>query len=203
MRVFLIALVAGGVWGYRSGGHLRALATVRPHATFLLPAALGVQVALGAKPLSSLAPAGRFAIVVASYALIGVWLVVNARIGPRVLRGALVLLAIGWTMNLAVMVPNGGMPVSPSAMEDIGVPPSSKVDEGYLSKHVKASSSTVLLVFADVIPASGLRSVLSVGDLVMVIGLATAVARGMQAGRPDGGQGPGCSSPLRGVQPRK
>lgn len=193
MRLLLIAILVGVAWGYGSGGRLQVLAGVSLRAPFLLPVALGLQMALGRPPLNSLADGPRFAVVVISYGFTGAWLVVNARTGPRCLRAALGLLAAGWILNLVVMVPNGGMPVSPSAMDAIGVPTTAAAEEGYLSKHVTASPSTVLLFLGDVIPASGLRSVLSIGDLVMAVGLSTALARGM---RPETGDVPVISGPV-------
>lgn len=186
MRLFLIAMLAGGAWGRLRGGCLHALASVSLPAPVLLPAALLLQLALGTPPLASMPNAARFFLVLVSYALAGVWLVVGARAGPPILRPAFALFAIGWAMNVVVMVPNGGMPVSPSALAELGLPRTTDVQEGYLSKHVSASRTTVLWVLGDVIPAPILRSVLSLGDLVLALGLSSAVACGMRAGMPAG-----------------
>ncbi len=107
------------------------------------------------------------------------WLALNAVIQSSAGRAALGLVAAGWLMNLVVMVPNGGMPVSAAALEDSGAPSGLDVEDGHLSKHVELSPSTVLPALGDVVAVPALKSAMSAGDVVMAVGLAATVAVGM------------------------
>lgn len=102
---------------------------------------------------------------------------------------ALGLLAAGWLLNLAAIVPNGGMPVSLHAAREIGAPAHIDVTEGNLYKHVPASGETALPWLGDVVPVRALGSVISVGDVVMFLGLVLAVGSGM-APTPERATGP-------------
>lgn len=205
MLMFALAILVGAAAGLLFGGRFAGLASVQLRMPALVWIALGVQFALGLVPLRSLPDDARFALVVASYAMIGAWLALNARFQRAVpMRTAFALLATGWLLNLVVMVPNGGMPVSPAALADSGAPPGLEVDEGHLWKHVELSPSTALPALGDVIPVPG--GAVSAGDVVMVVGLIAAVAAGMvhvrSAGRPDGG-GPATSARGRTAVPRE
>ena len=114
--------------------------------------------------------------------LVGGWLGLNARRRAPVLAAAIGLLAVGWLLNVATMVPNGGMPVSSVALEKIGAPSDVDVTDGALFKHVPADGDTVLPWLGDVLPVAPLDAVVSVGDLVMAVGGSLLVAAGM-AGR--------------------
>lgn len=183
MLIFALAALMGAVAGLVLGGRFAALAAFRMRMPALVWAALGVQVALGLPPLLALSDGLRFGLVVTSYAMIGVWLALNGVIGRAVsMRAAFGLLAAGWLLNLVVMVPNGGMPVSAAALADSGAPPGLDVEEGHLWKHVELSPSTDLSALADVVAVPALGAAVSAGDVVMVVGLAGAVAAGMVGG---------------------
>lgn len=179
MLIFVLAALVGIAAGLVLGGRLLALASVHLRAPGLVWVGLGMQVALGGDPLRSLPDGARFAFVVASYALVGAWLVVNAVAHSRAMRGALGLLAAGWLLNVVVMVSNGGMPVSAAALEGSGAPPGLDVEEGHLWKHVPASGTTVLPWLGDVVAVPRLHSVVSAGDIIMVAGITLAIAAGM------------------------
>lgn len=179
MLIFVVAAVVGVAVGLVLGGRLSALAGVRLRVPALVWVALALQVALGLAPLRSLPDGARFGLVAASYGLVGVWLALNAAIQRTATRAALGLVAAGWLMNLVVMVPNGGMPVSAAALDDSGAPPGLDVEEGHLSKHVELSSSTVLPALGDVVAVPVLKSAVSAGDVIMAVGVAATVATGM------------------------
>jgi hypothetical protein len=111
-------------------------------------------------------------LVLASHAVVAVWLVANV-IGQAGWRRVGVALALaGWLLNLAVMLPNGGMPVSMSAVASIkgadhGVDPT----DGHLGKHVPHDDDTALAPLADVHPLPALDVVYSVGDVLLALGL--------------------------------
>jgi hypothetical protein len=179
MLIFLVAGAVGLAIGLAVGGRLLALADVSLRAPGLVWVGLGIQVALGAEVLRSLPEGRRFALVLASYGLVGSWLVVNAVAHAGAMRTAMALLAGGWMLNVVVMVPNGGMPVSAAALEASGAPPGLDVAEGHLWKHVPESPTTSLAWLGDVVGVPSLKTVLSAGDLVMVAGIAVAFAAGV------------------------
>ena len=185
MLIFALAAVMGAVAGLVLGGRFAALAELRLRMPALVWAALGMQLALGLAPLRSLPGGLRFGLVVTSYAMVGAWLALNGVMGRAVpMRASFGLLAAGWLLNLVVMVPNGGMPVSAAALAESGAPPGLDVEEGHLWKHVELSASTELPALADVVAVPALGGAVSVGDVVMVVGLAGAVAAGMVGGPP-------------------
>ena len=174
MLIFPIALAVGVSVGYLRGGRLRHLSRLELRATALVVGALGLQVGAGLAPT-----AWRFSITVASYVAVVAWLVVNGPGRPAGLRWALGLLAAGWALNLAAIAANGGMPVSLRAARDVGARPGVDVAEGNLYKHVRASGDTRLSWLGDVVPVRQVASVISIGDVVMFVGLVLAVAFGM------------------------
>jgi hypothetical protein len=89
------------------------------------------------------------------------------------------LVAGGWLLNLVAIVPNEGMPVSESALRSAGIASSVSITHGHLSKHVLLNSGTVLRALGDVIPLPWFRSVISVGDIVMAIGIGVVIATAM------------------------
>ncbi len=180
MLLFLLAGVVGVTVGMTGGGRFGNLASVSLRVPALVWSALAIQVWLAATSPRPGALAGRFAMLLISYVAVGGWLALNAVANPA-LRPAFGLLAVGWMMNLAAIVPNGGMPVSGAALARSGIPSEIAVDEGHLGKHVPAASSTVVPWLGDVIPARPLRSVISVGDLVMCAGIASGTIRSMRS----------------------
>lgn len=135
MLIFVVAGLVGVAAGLLFGSRLSGFAGVHLRAPLLVWVALGVQLGLGPSPLRSLSDGARFGLVVASYGLVGVWLALNAMSHGKELRLALGLLVAGWLLNLAVMIPNGGMPVSAAALEGSGAPPGLDVEEGHQWKH--------------------------------------------------------------------
>jgi hypothetical protein len=74
------------------------------------------------------------------------------------------------------MAANGGMPVSGRALAAVGKA-GVVVSEGHLWKHVPLTAASKVPLLGDVIPVPLplLRSVISVGDVAMLVGLAVAV----------------------------
>ena len=100
-----------------------------------------------------------------SYALLVAFLWVNRRLP------AAPIMLIGLVLNLLVVVPNGGMPVSTSAVETSGGSNAllAPIDDG---KHHLMTEDDVLTPLADVIalPAP-VGAVLSIGDLFLYVGM--------------------------------
>jgi hypothetical protein len=160
LTVVLLALAVSAV----RGGRLRRIAEAPLHHPWLLFSGLalqlGVDLAAGRGWLPD-AGAGGLALLVTSQLLVVAWLGLN-----RHLPGVW-FVAAGLALNAVVMAANGAMPVDPGAMRALGlgeleVPP---------GKHTLLTDTTRLPWLADVIPVPPLRSIVSVGDLGLAVGL--------------------------------
>jgi hypothetical protein len=174
MVILGLGTLCGLVAGRARGGRLAALAALRFHAPLLLVAGALVQAGAGA-----LSPDHRMPAIGVAYAVVGLWLVLNAHEHRGRVRVALALLGVGWCLNMVPVMLNGGMPVSRDGLERVGAPTSTSVSEGHLFKHVPADRHTRLAPLGDVIPVPVAASVISAGDVVLMAGLALVVAAGM------------------------
>jgi hypothetical protein len=150
------------------GGRLGALAELRLGRVWAVYAALGLAV-LGIG-LPGLPDGLRSALLVAAYPVGAVFLVANRRV-PGML-----LVALGAALNLLAITANGGvMPASPGALARAGL----AVDEsGFQSSAAVAEPRLAFLGDVFAIPASWpLSNVFSVGDLLIVVGLAWGLHR--------------------------
>lgn len=77
------------------------------------------------------------------------------------------LVALGLLLNAVVMAANGAMPVDPDAIAVLGRDPSELIE----GKHVLMDETTRLRWLADIWPIPLLRSIISVGDVVLAAGL--------------------------------
>lgn len=107
------------------------------------------------------------ALLLASYAPVAVFVGINR----------LWLVASGLVLNLIVVVANGGMPVSLVASRTAGLPDPRGTDVLW-GKHVVMDDATRLRALGDVIPVPipGFRQVISVGDVLVLAGIAWLVA---------------------------
>ena len=116
-------------------------------------------------------------LVLVSHVVVAAWLVVNAisQVGWR--RVGVVLALAGWLLNLAVMLPNGGMPVSDDAVSALaGRGHSIDVSEGHRSKHVPMTDDTVLAPLGDIHTLRPIGIVYSAGDVLLAVGLLVVLA---------------------------
>ena len=122
--IWLTAPLLGIVLGYLGHGRLRHLAGL-PLPVGLLAIAW---LALGLELVAQLFPKVlEFAAVMTGTMLVfaflaGFWVLLGRRSFGRGVRMAVVILAVGWLMNTAVIGANGGMPVSTGALEQVGLP---------------------------------------------------------------------------------
>ena len=168
--MFLVAaLVLALVAVPFTGGRLRVLGEVRVRFLWLVPIALGAQVAI-----ISVWPGGSRAVHVgvhvASYVVAGAFLWVNRRLpGAR-------LVALGFAANALVIGVNGGvMPASAKAQEMAGI----QLDEGSFENSVAQPDAHLGFlgdVFAIPEPVP-LANVFSVGDVLLAAGAAVFVLR--------------------------
>jgi hypothetical protein len=160
--------------GLGRGGRLSGLTTLRFRAPILLLFASVTQALLGA-----IAPSRRLLALGVAYAVVGMWLLRNSFHHRGGVRLGCAVLTVGWLLNLIPIVLNGGMPVSAHGLERIDAPRTMSVTEGHFSKHVPADHDSRVSVLGDVIPLPLAASVVSIGDIVLLAGIALVVAFSM------------------------
>lgn len=180
----LYAVLAGIVAGYLLGGRLERIGSVHVRWPWLAIAALAVQVVLFLPGLGdALGPAAPAVYVASNLAIVAV-IVANVRI-PGV-----ALLAAGAACNLAAILANGGyMPASAGALASLGW----SAAPGYSNSVVRpeaqldAVTDVALAQLTDLyaLPAwLPFANVFSVGDVLIAVGLAIAIAWAMRRPAP-------------------
>jgi hypothetical protein len=179
VALFALAGLGGAAVRLARGGRLRALFGLRLRAAPLVWACLAGQVALGFAG-DGPAPPVRDAVLVASYAGIALWLALNAVLQRDAGGACFAVLLAGWLLNVVPMTLNDGMPVSAAAQRAVGEG-GEAVDEGNLWKHVPATADTRAAWLGDVIPVAPLGAVISIGDVVLLGGVAGVVAAAVRS----------------------
>jgi hypothetical protein len=173
MKLVLVSIVCGIVVGYAAGGRLSRLADLRVRWPWFAIVGLGLQVA----PIS-----GRtlpLALLYVSFAMLLAFGLANVR------APGLALITIGLALNFAVIVLNQGMPATRAALvaSDQEETLQLLVEDGG-AKHHLAKSDDRLLFLADVIPVGGpVRQAISVGDVLVYLGVFWVVVAGMRGER--------------------
>ncbi len=179
----LLALGIGVGLGLYWGGSVSNLLEWVPPLWEALVAGVVVTVLLDVVPWSG--PVMTLLSIIATGALLA-FAVVNIRIG------GMVLVAAGLGLNLFVTVINWGMPVSTSALVSAGVLDEADTAEVVLTGG-RTADGALLGFLGDVIPLPW-GQVISIGDVLVLVGLALVVAsvlRRYEGGRPVGGGGRG------------
>jgi hypothetical protein len=167
----LYGVGAGIVAGYLRGGGLSRLADLPLRWVWLAIGALAAQVVLFlpgvGEALGGLAPVAYVATGVAILAVV----LRNLRIP------GMAIVAAGAACNLVAIVANGGsMPASPAALASLGWTAS----EAYSNSVVLADPAVAPLTDLFAMPAwLPFANVFSVGDVLIAVGIAVVVARGM------------------------
>jgi len=146
------------------GGRLRNLAEKPLRASWLLFAGVAIQVGVDLAAARGLLPDAGWSgwtLLVSSQLLVVAFLVANRRLA------GVWLVAAGLLLNVAVIAANRAMPVDPAAIAALGLD-GVEVAPG---KHTLLTDGTLLPWLADIIPVPWLRSIVSVGDLVLAAGL--------------------------------
>lgn len=171
----LIVVAVAVIFAIARGGRLRDLESVEIKHIWIFPLGLVFMILLNlakfrgwmSEEATMLAQPGIYCFIIAG-------LILN-----RHLQGTL-LLAFGTALNLIVIAANGGyMPVSPVALEISGLTSKELADVMYL-RHTMMDDATRLWFLGDIIPIPWphfLRSVGSVGDLVVLVALPVIVWR--------------------------
>jgi hypothetical protein len=164
--VFFTLTVVGLAVGasYLRGGRLSRLADAPLHLPWLLLVGLALQVAVDVAAARGLLPDAStqgWLLLLLSQVLVLGWVVAN-----RQLPGT-VLVAVGLLLNAVVIAANGAMPVSAEALAALGAEPGATPT----GKHTLMTDETRLPWLADILPLPPLRSIISVGDIVLAAGL--------------------------------
>ncbi|MDQ4025925.1 MAG: DUF5317 domain-containing protein [Actinomycetota bacterium] len=174
MLTALVIAVLAGVVARLRGGSVHDLAETTFRWTPLLVGGLVMQVVFIYWDPEWLGEAGGLAVVLASNAAVAVWLFANRTLPGLMLAGA------GMALNVLVIAVNGAMPVLEDSAETAGVTRS--LEDASL-KHEPLDEDTVLPWLGDAIPVPPFQEVLSVGDVVLALGLARVVDARMTAHR--------------------
>lgn len=168
-----VALVVGWLIGVLRGGRLSYLRRVRIHVPLLAILAIGASVAIDR---STIGAASLVAIIGIAATL--VFVVRNIHLVGVAVVG------IGLIVNLAPVVLNGAVPVRPGALVEANIVQPDELARVTLAGSRRLSDdSTMLSVLGDTIPLELTRQVISYGDLILVVGLADAIANAMRRRR--------------------
>jgi hypothetical protein len=169
--VLLLSIPIGIIIGFLAGGRLDALARLRFRWAWLAVAGLIVQVVIfsetGEELVGSLGPG----IYVASTAAVFVAVLRNIRVAGMAIAAA------GAACNLVAIATNGGrMPADPAALALAGLPV-----EDHLNSVVVANPAFPELTDIYAIPAGlPFANVLSVGDVLLGLGIVVVIALAMR-----------------------
>lgn len=176
MSIAVILLVVGVLAGLARGGRFENLGKLRFRWPWLVFLGLVLQISaelFAGFVFPNLRDDGRgLAILLSSYVLLIGFVIANRRVAGMLLIGA------GLALNLLVIGVNDGMPVSVPAAEVAGFDP-----EGYLEravKHRRMGPGTRLKFLGDIIPVPVLRNAVSIGDVVLGIGIFVMVERSIR-----------------------
>jgi hypothetical protein len=166
--VALTPMVVGGaiLVSYLRGGRFSRIAAADLRATWLLFVGMFLQIGLDAAAVRGLLEGSAgYALILVSQLLVLVWC------GLNWWRPGMLLVVLGLALNAVVMAANGAMPVDPEAIAALGIP-GAEVPPG---KHVLMTEATRLAILADIWPLPPVRTIISIGDVVLAAGLVPLV----------------------------
>ncbi len=177
--LLLYFVVAGLLLGAVTRGRFAALADVRFRWWALALGGMAFQVLLFGDALGSRVGAAGPALYVLSTAVVLAALLRNVRLA------GFPIIALGASINLAVIVANGGqMPAEPNAFAALnGLP---IIPTALFSNSILAGSHTVLPFLGDVMVLPRplpFANVFSIGDVIIGLGAMVFIVRTMHAGR--------------------
>jgi len=170
----LYAVPIGLLVGWILGGRLAGLEAVRLRWAPIAIAGLLVQVVLFSGPVTERIGAAGTPLYVGSTLLVLAALLRNLHIG------GLPLVALGAVGNLAAIVANGGsMPASADALAALGKSIGTEYSNSVLVAEPVLAPLTDLFAMPPWMP---LANVFSIGDVLIGVGIAIAIAAAMRAG---------------------
>lgn len=162
MPFTVIVVVVAVVVSLLRGGRFEHIADADLRRSWLLFAGLFLQVIVDVLTVRGvLPPTEGYIAIAASQALVLAWVASNWW------RPGMVLIFLGLALNALVMGANGGMPVDLDAVRTLGFEDPTIVE----GKHVVMTETTRLAWLADVLALPIVRTIISVGDLVLAAGL--------------------------------
>jgi hypothetical protein len=162
-----LALVAGAVIGLARGGRLRFLSRHRLRAWWLVVVGFGLQLAADRFDIGAW---GTVVVVTGAVALLAF-----AALNPNLVGIGVV--AFGVAANALVIGLDGGMPVRPAAVVAAHVAsPEEEPVISYGFRHHRERPRDKLRPLADIIPIPLFKEVVSVGDLILAVGVTATVA---------------------------
>jgi hypothetical protein len=156
--------------GYLAGGRLRHLIHIPLRHAWLLWLTAGLQFL----QLRHVRPG--FSLLIPVFGLVFAFLLVNLRGRDRALQLAVGAVLTGGALNAAAIAVNGRMPHTAEALRAAAALPA---DPG-AAKHFVAGPETRLLWLGDVIPVPAIHGVISIGDIILLLGVAGVIAAGMR-----------------------
>lgn len=172
--------------GYLRGGRLSRIADGIGW-SWLLLVGLAIQVAVDSAVSHDQLPGPvGTGLLLASQLLVAVWVLLNRY------RHGMPLIFLGLLLNAVVLAANGAMPVAPEAIAAIGLPGV----EPLSGKHEIMTDETRLPYLADVVALPPLRTIVSVGDVLLGAGIIPLMSELMTYRTPSERRG-GRRRPLR------
>lgn len=173
----IYAVPLGLLAGRLLGGRLAGLATMRFRWAWLAIGGLAAQVILFGGAVDRLIGAAGPALYVASTVVVLLAVLANLRLP------GLPLVALGAASNLAAILANGGsMPADPGAYALAGLERGSGFSNSVVTETPALRPLTDIYALPDAFPFA---NVFSVGDVLIAVGIAVAIAAGMRRARPD------------------
>jgi hypothetical protein len=169
----LYAIPVGIVAGYLLGGRLERLAAVRFRLAPLAALALATQLGLFSPLADGLSQDIVRIVYLMTTALVVLVVLANWRLT------GVPLVVLGAVLNLAAVLANGGaMPAAPGALETLGLGVG-----GHTSSILVDQPALELLIDRFALPPwMPLANVFSIGDVLIGLGVVTAIAAAMRAG---------------------
>jgi hypothetical protein len=161
--VLLVLVVAVAV-SYARGGRLSRIPEAPLRWPWLLFVGVVVQLAVDVAAARGLLPdagVSGWLLLLFSQLLVVAFVAANWQLP------GMALVTLGLVLNAAVMAANGAMPVDPAAIRALGID-GAEVAPG---KHTLMTDETRLRWLADIWPLPPLRTIISVGDVVLAAGL--------------------------------
>jgi hypothetical protein len=164
--IFGTPIALGVVIGWLAGGSIRGLNTFPLKWFGLVWVAAACQVAQYSLGLFTDHPHSvqNVGLLAVMYGACGAFMARNWSNTTGRLHTGLVFLAGGFLLNAVPIALNGRMPYSGRAADYLGL-------SGDTGKGVRIGPGTHLGWLGDVIPVPGVRAIISVGDLVLVVGI--------------------------------
>ena len=171
----LYSLMVGLVLGFALGGRPAGLAMLRFRWSALMLAGMLVQVMLFSEPITERIGAWGPPIYVTSTAVVLAAVIANASIP------GMALVAVGAASNLAAIVANGGyMPAARSALLALGRTDPTAYSNSTTLEHPALEPLTDIFAMPTWLPFA---NVFSVGDILIVAGVATTIVVAMRRHR--------------------